>query len=89
MKLLSLSSIPLFFPLFAPIVYLLFPHPPPQDITAQARKFAKAMKAPIVFCSASHGINVIKLFKLVFEKVFGLETDIEIKSGIGEPILEY
>lgn len=29
-----------------------------EETTAQARKFAKAMKAPLVFVSASHGINV-------------------------------
>jgi GTP-binding protein of the ras superfamily involved in termination of M-phase len=60
-----------------------------QDITNQARKFAKAMKAPLIFCSASHGINVLKLFKLVFEKVFSIDPDVEQKHEVGEPILEY
>lgn len=31
----------------------------------KARKFSKAMKAPLAFVSSSHGINVSKLFKLV------------------------
>lgn len=31
----------------------------------KARKFAKSMKAPLVFVASSHGINVSKLFKLV------------------------
>ena len=35
----------------------------------QARKYAKAMKAPLIFSSASHGINIQKMFKLVFCKV--------------------
>ncbi len=60
-----------------------------QDISNTARKYAKAMHAPLVFCSASHGINVLKLFKLVFEKVFSIEPDIERKSAIGEPLFEY
>lgn len=54
-----------------------------------ARKYAKAMKAPLVFCSASHGVNVQKLFKLAFEKIFGLEPSIPRVSTPGEPIFEY
>jgi GTP-binding protein of the ras superfamily involved in termination of M-phase len=60
-----------------------------EDITTQARKYAKAMHAPLIFCSAAAGINVLKLFKLVFEKVFSIEPDVEQKHEIGEPILEY
>lgn len=58
-------------------------------ITEQARKFAKAMHAPLVFCSASAGVNVQSLFKLVFERVFGLEPSVKQRSNVGEPILEY
>jgi len=47
------------------------------------------MKAPLIFCSSALGINVLKLFKLIFEKVFGLDIDIEKYSNLGEPILEY
>ena len=36
-----------------------------KPIIKKARKFAKSMKAPLVFVAASHGINVSKLFKLV------------------------
>eukprot|EP00694_Reclinomonas_americana_P002122 EC787269.1.p1 GENE.EC787269.1~~EC787269.1.p1 ORF type:complete len:102 (+),score=15.86 EC787269.1:175-480(+) len=35
------------------------------------------MKAPLIFSSASHSINVSKIFKLVVTKVFGLKTNIE------------
>lgn len=59
------------------------------EITADARKYAKAMHAPLIFCSSSHGINVLKLFKLVFEHVFSIEPDVEQKHAVGEPILEY
>ncbi len=55
----------------------------------QARKYAKAMKAPLVFCSSSHGINILKLFKLIFEKVFDLPLDVEQRHANGEPLLEY
>ena len=38
-------------------------------ISCQARRFSKAMRSPLIFCSASHSINVNKLFKLVVAKV--------------------
>lgn len=60
-----------------------------EDIVTQARKYAKAMHAPLIFCSASHGINVQKLFKLIFEKVFSIEPDIEQKHDVGDAIFEY
>eukprot|EP00762_Andalucia_godoyi_P004370 ANDGO_08177.mRNA.1 Septum-promoting GTP-binding protein 1 len=60
-----------------------------EDITDQARKYAKVMKAPLIFCSASHAINVQKIFKIVLSKVFDLKTTIEQISQTGEPILEY
>lgn len=60
-----------------------------EETTKQARKYARAMKAPLVFCSASHGINIQKLFKLLFCKVFDVETTVPKKSNVGEPILEY
>lgn len=60
-----------------------------EDIATQARKYAKAMHAPLIFCSASHSINVLKLFKLVFAKVFSMEPELERISGTGEPLLEF
>lgn len=47
------------------------------------------MKAPLIFCSAAASVNVAKLFRLVFERAFSLETDIEQKHEVGEPIFEY
>jgi len=60
-----------------------------EEITKQARKFAKAMKAPLIFCSASLAINVQKIFKIVLSKAFDLNCTIEPITKIGEPILEY
>mmetsp|Transcript_38795 Transcript_38795/g.107806 ORF Transcript_38795/g.107806 Transcript_38795/m.107806 type:complete len:213 (+) Transcript_38795:196-834(+) len=60
-----------------------------ESISKQARKFAKAMKAPLIYTSASVGINVQKIFKLVFSKVFDVKCSIPIKSAPGEPIIEY
>lgn len=60
-----------------------------EAVIKQARKYAKAMKAPLIFTSASVGINVQKIFKLVFSKVFNVRCSIPQKSGPGEPIIEY
>ncbi|OQR90692.1 septum-promoting GTP-binding protein 1 [Achlya hypogyna] len=60
-----------------------------EDITKQARKFAKAMKAPLIFTSASHSVNVQKVFKIVLSKVFDLKCTIPLIQNIGDPILEY
>lgn len=35
----------------------------------QVKRFSKAMKAPLIFCSTSHLINVQKVFKIVLSKV--------------------
>jgi len=59
------------------------------EITKQARKFAKAMKAPLIFSSSSHSINIQKVFKLVFGKVFNVDCKVPTVSTVGDPILEY
>jgi len=60
-----------------------------EEVTKQARKFAAAMKAPLIFCSTSHSINVQKIFKIVISKAFDLNCTIDKIIGTGEPILEY
>jgi len=60
-----------------------------EEITKQARKFATAMKAPLIFCSTSHSINVQKIFKIVISKAFDLACTIPKVVNVGEPILEY
>ncbi|CEP09779.1 hypothetical protein [Parasitella parasitica] len=60
-----------------------------EEITTQARKYSKAMKAPLVFCSTAESINVQKIYKLVLAKVFDLNCTLPEISDIGAPILEY
>lgn len=60
-----------------------------EEITKQARRFAKAMRAPLIFCSTSHSINVQKVFKVVLSKAFDLKCTIPEISDLGAPILEY
>jgi GTP-binding protein of the ras superfamily involved in termination of M-phase len=43
-----------------------------QHTTKQARKFAKAMHAPLIYCSTRESINVQKIFKIVLAKAFDL-----------------
>mmetsp|Transcript_29029 Transcript_29029/g.88711 ORF Transcript_29029/g.88711 Transcript_29029/m.88711 type:complete len:190 (-) Transcript_29029:2323-2892(-) len=58
-----------------------------QSIEKQARKFAKAMKAPLVFTSAHHSINVQKIFKVVLSRVFELHCTLDRIADVGRPLL--
>jgi Gtp-binding protein of the ras superfamily involved in termination of M-phase len=60
-----------------------------RDTITRARQFAKLMKAPLVFTSASHSINVQKLFKVVLAKRFNMRCNVPTMSNVGEPLLEY
>lgn len=42
----------------------------------QAKRFSRAMKAPLIFCSTSHSINVQKIFVIVLSKAFDLRCTI-------------
>lgn len=59
------------------------------DITKQARKYSRAMRAPLVFCSTSHTINIQKIFKIILAKAFELKCTIPEIVEVGEPILEF
>ncbi|KAI9266821.1 small GTPase [Phascolomyces articulosus] len=60
-----------------------------EEVTRQARKYARAMKAPLIFCSTAHSINVQKIYKIVLAKTFDLECTIPEISETGGPIIEY
>jgi len=66
-----------------------FPREEQEEISNQARKYARAMKAPLIFTSTKGSINIQKIFKLVLSKVFELKCTIPEITQIGEPILEY
>lgn len=55
----------------------------------QAKRFAKAMHAPLIFCSTSASINVQKIFKIVLAKAFDLKCVIPEVHNVGEPLLIY
>ncbi|KAF8754738.1 Gtr1/RagA G protein conserved region [Rhizoctonia solani] len=60
-----------------------------EEITKQAKRFAKAMHASLIFSSTSASINVQKIFKIVLAKAFDLKCVIPEIEGVGEPILLY
>jgi GTP-binding protein of the ras superfamily involved in termination of M-phase len=60
-----------------------------EEVDKLARKYSKAMKAPLVFCSASHSINVQKMFKIVLAKVFDLKSTVQEITNLGEPLLVF
>lgn len=57
------------------------------EITEQAKKFGLVMKAPVIFCSTSHSINVQKIFKIILSKAFDLKLNLDEIKNTGEPIL--
>ena len=60
------------------------------DITKQARKFAKKMRAPLIYCSSAQSINVRKIFKVIIAKVFDLRPKIkELHNEKDEPLIEF
>ncbi|KAL1965692.1 hypothetical protein VTN77DRAFT_5192 [Rasamsonia byssochlamydoides] len=66
-----------------------FPREDQEEISLQAKRFAKAMKASLIFSSTSHSINVQKIFKIVLSKAFDLKCTIPEIENIGEPLLLY
>jgi len=60
-----------------------------EDITKMARMFAKAMKAPLIYCSSSHSINVTKIFKLVIAKVLRYQPKVEEMHKVSDAIVEF
>ncbi|CAE7229043.1 unnamed protein product [Rhizoctonia solani] len=66
-----------------------FPRDEQEEITKQAKRFAKAMHASLIFSSTSASINVQKIFKIVLAKAFDLKCVIPEIEGVGEPVLLY
>jgi len=60
-----------------------------QEVTKMARRFAKSMKAPLIFCSSSFSINVKKIFKIVLARAFDLKCTVPEIHNVGEPVIEY
>ncbi|KAF2851541.1 P-loop containing nucleoside triphosphate hydrolase protein [Plenodomus tracheiphilus IPT5] len=63
-----------------------FPREEQEEISNQAKRFARAMKASLIFSSTSHSINI---FKIVLSKAFDLKCTIPEIENVGEPLLLY
>merc|ERR1712087_961470 len=60
------------------------------DITKNARKFARKMHAPLIYCSSAQSINVKKIFKVIIAKVFDLKPKIkEAHDATKEALIEF
>jgi GTP-binding protein of the ras superfamily involved in termination of M-phase len=59
------------------------------EITDLSKRVATAMKAPLVYVSASAGINVQTLFKLILLRAVGAPVTVPKRTAVGEPILIY
>lgn len=70
-------------------VFVELPDAEQEQITRQAKKYADAMNAPLIFCSTSASINIQKIFKIVISKAFDLKLKIPEIVNTGEPILLY
>ncbi len=57
-----------------------------EETNRQARRYARAMKAPLIYCSSQSGINVPRMFKLVFCKVFDVPPNMAAVDNDEEPI---
>ncbi|GAB2277823.1 hypothetical protein Dimus_012526 [Dionaea muscipula] len=58
-------------------------------VITQARSYAKAMKATLFFSSATHNINVNKIFKFIAARLFNLPWTVQRNLTIGEPIIDF
>lgn len=58
-------------------------------IANQARAYARVMNATLFFSSATHNINVNKIFKFITAKLFNSPWTVERNLTIGEPIIDF
>lgn len=58
-----------------------------EEVSRQAKKYAKAMKASLIFCSTKETVNVHKIFKIVLSKAFDLRLNLPEYTKTGQPLL--
>ncbi|KAL7130995.1 hypothetical protein ABFS83_13G169600 [Erythranthe nasuta] len=58
-------------------------------VVTQARAYARGMKATLFFSSATHNINVNKIFKFIMAKLFNLPWTLHRNLTLGEPIIDF
>lgn len=60
-----------------------------KETTEAAEKYAKAMKAPLIFTSSLKAVNVKSIFEITLCKLFELPCKVEKITGVGKPIIDY
>lgn len=60
-----------------------------KETTETAMRYAKAMKAPLIFTSSLEGVNVKSIFKITLCKLFDLPCNVEKITEVGKPIIDY
>jgi len=60
-----------------------------KEMTIKARKFAKAMKAPLIYCSSTNLINIKSIFQIIIGIVFRIKPKVAEVKNFTEPIVEY
>jgi len=67
----------------------LLPEEEQRHVEDMARRFAKAIGAPLIFCAPSVPINVTNVFKVILIQLFGLQCAVPQLSEPGQPLLLY
>lgn len=60
-----------------------------ENIIKMAKRYAKVMKSPLVFCSAAEDTNVKQIFKVVLGRVFQLMDKMRLPRSSKGAILQY
>ena len=60
-----------------------------EKITKMAKRYAKVMNSPLVFCSAAEDTNVKQIFKIVLGRVFQLMEKMRLPRSSKGAILLY
>uniref|UniRef100_A0A7S0J1F9 Septum-promoting GTP-binding protein 1 n=1 Tax=Calcidiscus leptoporus TaxID=127549 RepID=A0A7S0J1F9_9EUKA len=60
-----------------------------RHVAFKARQFADAIDAPLIFCSPAVPIHVTDVFKVLLIQLFGLNSAVQQRHQLGEPLLEY
>lgn len=58
------------------------------DTIKMARRYAHAMKAPLIMISTPSGHNVDAIFKLIISKAFRLKLRLQPQQDVSKPLLE-
>ncbi|KAH3761284.1 small GTPase [Pelomyxa schiedti] len=59
------------------------------EVTKQAKRFAGAMKSPLIYCSSLIGVNISSIFTVILSKAFDLNCTLPRSEQPGHPVFLY